>query len=66
MKSLTVKPALVKPVTMKPATRNPRAWKPPPVWKPTARRRCIRGIGGIWLAERGGAQQRSCDCQSPS
>ena len=24
------------------------------------------GVDGIWLAERGSAQQSSCDCQSPS
>jgi hypothetical protein len=24
------------------------------------------GVGEIWLAQRGSAQQSSCDCQSPS
>ena len=48
----TVKPAVVKPVSMKSTTVETSA---------TAMR-----VGDVWMAERSGAQQSGCDCQSPS
>ena len=53
-----VKPAVVKPVSMKSATVEPATAVETSA---TAMR-----VGDVWLAERSGAQQSGCDCQSPS
>ena len=74
VKSTVVKPATVKPTavesgesTVDPTHRgNAAAVKSTTsaMESPTAAVRT--GVGKIWLAERGCAQQRRCDCQSPS
>ena len=52
-KSAAVKSAApVKPAAPAVETAAPAAMRP--------------GVGEIWLAERGSAQQSSCDCQRPS
>jgi len=80
VKSTVVEPAIVKSIRVKPtrvesAKSTPvdpshpaksAAVKPttPAVETPAAAMRA--GVGEIWLAERGTAQQSRCDCQSPS
>jgi len=67
VKSIPVEPTTVeapmKPATMKPATV--KSTKSAAV-EATAATVETSGVGGIWLAERGCAQQSRCDCQSPS
>jgi len=62
VKSIPVKPtsveAPVKPATVK-STKSAAV-------EATAATVETSGVGGIWLAERGCAQQSRCDCQSPS
>ena len=62
VKSIPVKPtsveAPVKPATVK-STKSAAV-------EATAAPVETSGVGRIWLAERGCAQQRRCDCQSPS
>ena len=58
----STKSAAVEAAPMKPATVK----SPTPAVEATAATVKTGGVGGIWLAERGSAQQSSCDCQSPS
>jgi hypothetical protein len=51
VKSATVETATVETATVETATVETAAMRP--------------GGGGIWLAERGSAQESSCGCQNP-
>ena len=64
----TVEPATVKSATVKSATVKSATVKPTKsaAVEATAATVETSGVGRIWLAERGSAQQSSCDCQSPS
>jgi len=67
VKSIPVKPTSVE-APMKPATvksTTVKSAKSAPV-EATAATVETSGVGWIWLAERGCAQQSRCDCQSPS
>src|SRR5208282_3819147 len=61
-RSTEEKPVIVKSIPVEPATVKPAK----PAVKATAATVETSGVGGIWLAQRGSAQQSSCDCQSPS
>jgi hypothetical protein len=67
-----VKPSKSAPVHTREATVKSthsaavEAAKSTPVETSAPTRAMRPGIGEFWLAERGSAQQSSCDCQSPS
>jgi len=72
VKSAGVEPAIVKSIPVEPTTVE-APMKPATVKstksaavEATAATVETSGVDGIWLAERGSAQQSSCDCQSPS
>ena len=60
MEPATVEPATVEPATVETATVETSTVEtsaPTPAMRP--------GVGEIWLAERGSAQESSCGCQNP-
>jgi hypothetical protein len=72
-KSAAVKPATVKPATVKPAAEPAAMETPAPAMETPAAAvsaptpaPAMPSVGEIWLAERGSAQQSSCDRQSLS